>query len=53
MLAALSVKYFVSKAVATQPPTGADGGIMDIMESPGGKRLLRSYGIDPDILKAE
>lgn len=50
MLAALSVKFFVSKAVGTHPPTGADKGLMTIMESPGGKRLLKNFGIDADEL---
>jgi hypothetical protein len=50
MLSALSVKFFVSKAVGTQPPAGADKGLMTIMESPGGKRMIRSFGLDPDDL---
>ena len=54
MLAAASVKSFVSKAVGTQPPPGADGGLTTIMQSPGGKKMMRNFGLDPDeILKTE
>lgn len=54
MLAALSVKSFVHKAVGTSPPPGADRGIMTAMESRGGRKLLKSYGIDPEeMLKQE
>lgn len=54
MLSALSVKFFINKALATQPPPGADKGLLTIMESPGGKRMMKSFGIDPDeLLKNE
>lgn len=53
LLCGLSVKFFVNKAVGTQPPEGADKGIMTVMESPKGQRLMKSFGIDPDDLKME
>jgi hypothetical protein len=53
LLSGLSVKYFVNKAFGTQPPAGADRGIMTVMESPKGQRLMKSMGIDPDDLKMD
>ena len=53
MLASMSVKYYVNKAVAIQPPPGADGGMQTIADSPMGKAVAKSMGIDPDSLKQE
>ena len=53
LLCSLSVKFFVNKAFGAQAPTGADNGIMSIMESPRGQKIMKSMGIDPDDLKAE
>jgi hypothetical protein len=50
MLSALSVKVVVNRLVGTQPPPGADRGVMGFLESPQGKRIARGFGIDPDEL---
>lgn len=53
VLATLSVKFLISHCLITKPPQGADGGIMTIMDSPGSQKMLRAWGLDPDILKDE
>jgi uncharacterized membrane protein (DUF106 family) len=53
LLASMSVKYYVNKAVGTQPPPGADGGMQTIVESPMGQAVAKSMGIDPDSLKEQ
>jgi hypothetical protein len=50
MLSALSVKHFVHLLVGIQPPSGADRGVMAFLDSPQGKRIARSLGVDPDEL---
>ena len=50
MLSALSVKYYVNLLVGIQPPPGADRGVMAFLDSPQGKRIARSLGVDPDEL---
>lgn len=51
MLAALSIKHFVTLAFGTQPPPGADRGLMAIMESPSGKRFAKkNFGLDTEEL---
>ena len=47
-LSALSVKFYVNKAFGVQPPPGADGGIVSMMESPGGRQMIKNIGLDPD-----
>jgi uncharacterized membrane protein (DUF106 family) len=51
VLATFSIKYYVHQIVGTAAPEGADKGIMSIMESPKGHRLMKSLGIDPNDLK--
>jgi uncharacterized membrane protein (DUF106 family) len=51
VLATFSIKYYVHQIVGTAAPDGADKGIMSVMESPKGNRLLKSLGIDPNDLK--
>jgi hypothetical protein len=51
VLAGLSVKYYVTKLVATSPPPGADRGIMTVVNSPAGHHIARSFGLDPNDLK--
>jgi hypothetical protein len=53
LLSGLSVKYFVDKLVGEKAPDGADRGILSVMESPKGQRLMKSMGIDPDDFKTE
>ena len=53
VLSSMTVKYYVNKAVAIQPPPGADGGIQTVVDSPMGKAVVRSMGIDPDSLKEQ
>lgn len=50
-LASLTVKFYVHKAVGIAPPKGADQGIMTVAESPMGRRVLDSFGVDLDELK--
>mmetsp|Transcript_109162 Transcript_109162/g.163277 ORF Transcript_109162/g.163277 Transcript_109162/m.163277 type:complete len:212 (-) Transcript_109162:34-669(-) len=51
LLAVLSVKYYVHRAVGTKAPAGADGGVLSLLESPQGQRMLKAWGVDPDGLK--
>jgi len=48
MLSALSVKFFVSQLVGTPPPPGADGGFFQFLQTPQGRRVVKSFGYDPD-----
>ncbi len=50
-LCAMTVKYYVNRAVGQKPPKGADGGISTVMESPIGQSVMRSMGVDPEDLK--
>lgn len=49
-LCGLSVKFYANKLIGVQPPKGAEG-LMAIMQSPQGRQLARSMGMDPDELK--
>lgn len=49
-LCGLSVKFYASKLIGVQPPKGAEG-LMAIMQSPQGRKLVRAMGMDPDELK--
>jgi hypothetical protein len=49
-LCGLSVKFYASKLIGVQPPKGAEG-LNAIMQSPQGRKLARSMGVDPDELK--
>ena len=53
LLSTFSIKYYVNKLFGTKPPSGADNGLMSIMESPRSQRMLKSMGIDPDEYKVE
>ena len=53
LLATFSVKYFVSKAVGMPAPPGADRGIMSIVDTPNGHKVLKSFGVDPNELKLQ
>ncbi|KAL7563377.1 hypothetical protein ACA910_014213 [Epithemia clementina (nom. ined.)] len=52
MLAALSVKYYISQLVGTKPPPGADG-LTNLTNSSWGKRVIKQVGLDPRDLKLE
>jgi hypothetical protein len=52
LLAVLSVKYYVHKAVGTNAPAGADGGVFSLLDSPQGQKMLKAWGVDPDTLKS-
>ena len=52
-LAGLAVKYYVNRLVGTKPPSGADGGISTVMDSPLGQNVMRSMGVDPNDLKMD
>jgi uncharacterized membrane protein (DUF106 family) len=51
LLCTFSVKFFVHKAFGTTPPKGADKGILSVMESPQGQKVMKSMGIDPEEYK--
>jgi hypothetical protein len=53
VLAGLAVKFYISKAVGTKPPAGADNGIRTVVDSPMGQAVMRSMGIDPEELKMD
>ena len=53
ILAGLTVKYYVNKAVGIKPPKGADGGVQTIVDSPMGQAMARSLGLDPKDLKMD
>jgi hypothetical protein len=46
----MSIKYYVGKLFGTQPPQGAEG-MMAVLDSPAGQKLMRSVGVDPEELK--
>lgn len=50
-LATMSVKVYCSKIFGTTPPSGADRGIMTVMDSPQGQKMAKAMGVDPDDLK--
>lgn len=52
MLCTLSVKFYINKIIGTHPPPGADRGIMTVMDSPNGQKLLKVAGIDPEELQS-
>ena len=51
LLSAMSVKFYVSKIIGKSPPPGADKGVMTVMDSPRGQKMIRSMGLDPDDMK--
>jgi len=51
ILATLSVKYFVHKLVGVAPPKEAEGGLSTVMDAPKNQKMLKSLGIDTDLLK--
>ena len=53
ILATLSVKFYVNKLFGTSPPSGADNGLMSVMESPKSQRMLKSMGVNPEDYKME
>ncbi|KAL3931586.1 MAG: hypothetical protein SGBAC_011241 [Bacillariaceae sp.] len=50
-LSTMSVKFYCSKLFGTKPPSGADGGIFSVMDSPQGRKMAQAMGVDPDDLK--
>jgi len=52
LLSASGVKFYVNKLFGTQSPPGADG-VMSIVNSPTGQKIMKSVGIDPEDLKQE
>jgi uncharacterized membrane protein (DUF106 family) len=51
ILCTLSVKYFVHKLVGVAPPKEAEGGLSTVMDAPKNQKMLKSFGVNPDILK--
>jgi hypothetical protein len=51
ILCTLSIKYYVHQLFGNFPPMGADQGVMSMIDTPLGRRIARSAGIDPDDLK--
>lgn len=50
ILSAMSVKVFANKMVGVHPPKGAEG-LLSVLDAPKNQRILKSLGIDPDVLK--
>ena len=50
ILSAISVKFFVNKVVGVHPPKAAEG-LLTLLDAPRNKRILKSFGMDPDVLK--
>ena len=53
VLTGLAVKYYINLLFGTKPPSGADGGITTVMDSPLGQNVMRSMGVNPDDLKMD
>jgi uncharacterized membrane protein (DUF106 family) len=53
ILSTLSVKFVVSKIFGTKPPKGAGGGLMGMVDSPQGQKLLKNWGMDNESLGKE
>lgn len=49
-LCGLSVKFYANKLVGIRPPKGAEG-LLAVMHSPQGIKMMRAVGIDPEELK--
>jgi hypothetical protein len=52
ILASMSIKFYVHKLIAVQPPNDSNG-LMSLIDSPSGQAMLRSVGVDPNSLKME
>jgi uncharacterized membrane protein (DUF106 family) len=53
ILCTLSVKFFVNKAVAIKPPTGADGGLLSMRDDPQTQKMLKNWGLDNETLNKQ
>jgi hypothetical protein len=51
LLCTFSVKFYVHKVFGTNPPAGADKGLLSVMESPQGQKMMKQVGIDPNEYK--
>lgn len=51
LLSTMSIRFYVHQLFGTMPPTGADGGIMSLLDSPMGQRIALAAGMDPKELK--
>ncbi|KAG7341384.1 integral membrane protein DUF106 [Nitzschia inconspicua] len=53
ILAGWVAKSYVKRAVGTNPPPGADGGLQTIANSPMGQAMAKRLGFDPDEMKLD
>jgi len=53
LLCNVGVKFYVHKLVGEAAPSGAEGGIMAVMDDPKVARGLKQMGLDPDDLKMD
>lgn len=44
----MSVKVVINMILGTKPPPGADDGVGTLMNSPQSKKMMESFGVDPD-----
>jgi len=51
MLCTFSVKVLVNMLFGTKPPRGADEGMGTLMDSPKSRKMMETFGIDPDEMK--
>ena len=52
VLATVSIKYYVSQITGVRPPKGAES-VAAMVDTPQGRRMMRSLGLDPADLKLE
>mmetsp|Transcript_170 Transcript_170/g.249 ORF Transcript_170/g.249 Transcript_170/m.249 type:complete len:228 (-) Transcript_170:324-1007(-) len=52
VMSTLSVKYFVNKILGEKPPSGADKGILNLLDDPRSQRMLEGLGLDTEDLNA-
>jgi len=51
ILSTFSVKYVVHRFIGSDPPLGADKGIMNFLDDPRSKQILHGMGMDADNLR--
>ena len=44
----MSVKVLINMILGVKPPPGADDGVATLMNSPQSKKMMESFGVDPD-----
>jgi uncharacterized membrane protein (DUF106 family) len=50
-LTTMSVKYYVNKLIGTNPPKGANVGMLAMLDAPSSQRMLKYWGLDSEALE--